>query len=61
MTRSSVDLTLPLSQLLQGPAIAIADATHLMESLKSLICCKAIPFIPFIKDVTVISLNLFTT
>ena len=40
MTRSILDLTLPITQLLQGPAIDIADATHLIESLKSLICCK---------------------
>ena len=26
--------------MLQGPAIDVADATHLIESLKSLICCK---------------------
>ena len=40
ITRSILDLTLPLAQLLQGPAIDIADATHLIESLKSLISCK---------------------
>ena len=40
ITRSILDLTLPVTQLLQGPAIHIADATHLIESLKSLICCK---------------------
>ena len=40
ITRSILDLTLPVTQLLQGPAIDIADATHLIESLKSLICCK---------------------
>ena len=40
ITRSILDLTLPVTQLFQGPAIDIADATHLIESLKSLICCK---------------------
>ena len=40
ITRSILDLTLPVTQLLQGPAIDIADATHLIESMKSLICCK---------------------
>ena len=40
ITRSILDLTLPVTQLLQGPAIDIADATHLIESLKRLICCK---------------------
>ena len=40
ITRSGFDLTLPLTQLLQGPRTDIADATHLVESLKSLTCCK---------------------
>ena len=40
ITRSIFDLTLPVTQLLQGPAKDTADATHLIESLKSLICCK---------------------
>ena len=40
ITRPILDLTLPVTQLLQGPEIDIADATHLVESLKSLICCK---------------------
>ena len=40
ITRSILDLTLPVTQLLQDPAIDIADAAHLIESLKSLICCK---------------------
>ena len=39
INRSILDLTLPDTQLLQG-LIDIADATHLIESLKSLICCK---------------------
>ena len=40
ITRSILDLTLPVTQLLQGPAIDIADAIQPIESLKSLICCK---------------------
>ena len=40
MTRSILDQTLPITQLLQGPAVDIGDATHLIESLKSLICWK---------------------
>ena len=40
ITRSVLDLTLPVTQLLQGPAIDFTDATHLTESLKSLICSK---------------------
>ena len=40
ITRSILDLTLLATQLFQGPAIDTADATHLIESLKSLICCK---------------------
>ena len=40
ITRSILDLTLPVAQLLQGSAIDIADAKRLIESLKSLICCK---------------------
>ena len=40
ITRTILDLTPPVTQLLQGPAIDIADATHLIESLKSLICYK---------------------
>ena len=40
INRSILDLTLPITQLLQGPAIDISDATHLIESLKRLICCK---------------------
>ena len=35
-----LDLNLLMTQLLQGPAIDIADATHLIEIRKSLICCK---------------------
>ena len=40
ITRSLRDLTLPVTQLLQGPAIDVADATHFIESLKSLIYSK---------------------
>ena len=40
ITRSVLDLTLPVTQLLQGPAIDTADATHLIKSLKSLISSK---------------------
>ena len=40
ITRSVLDLTLPVTQLLQGPAIDLPDATHLIELLKSLICSK---------------------
>ena len=40
ITRSILDLSLLITQLLQGPAIGIDDATHLIESLKSLIYCK---------------------
>ena len=40
ITRSILDPTLPVTRLLQGQAINIADATHLIESLESLICCK---------------------
>ena len=40
ITRSVLYLTLPLTQLSQGPRTDIADATHLIESLKSLTCCE---------------------
>ena len=40
ITRSILDLTFPINQLVQGPAIDITDATHFIEPLKSLICCK---------------------
>ena len=40
ITRSIFDLTLHVTQLLQGPAIDITDATHLIESLRNLILCK---------------------
>ena len=38
--RPILDLTLSVTQLLQGSEIDIADETHLIESLKSLICSK---------------------
>ena len=40
ITRLILDLTLPVTQLLQGPGIDIANATHLIESVKSLIGSK---------------------
>ena len=55
ITRSVLDLTFPITQLLQGPAIDIADATHLIKSMKILFVVNAILLIPFIKSVTVIS------
>ena len=55
ITRSVLDLTFPITQLLQGPAIDIADATHLIKSMKILFVVNAILLIPFIKCVTVIS------
>ena len=59
ITMSILDLTLPVTQLSQGPAIDIPDATHLIESLKILICCKSNKLLLlFIKSVIVISLNL---
>ena len=40
LTRHVLDLTLPVTELLQGPAIDVADSSHLIESLKSLIISK---------------------
>ena len=40
ITSLILNLTLPVTQLLQGPAIDIADATRLIESLKIFIRCK---------------------
>ena len=40
INRSLLDLTLLVTQLLQGPAIDTADATYLIKSLKSFICFK---------------------
>ena len=58
ITRSILDLTLSVTQLIQGPAVDIADATHLIESLKNLICCKRNTVNAFHKNITVISLKL---
>lgn len=38
ITRSTLDLTLPVTQLLQGSVIDTADATHLIDSLRIFIC-----------------------
>ena len=35
LTRYVLDLTLPVTKLLQGPTIDVADSSHLIESLKS--------------------------
>ena len=40
LTRSIVDLTLPLTELLQEKEIDMADASHLLDSLKSVILSK---------------------
>ena len=40
ITKLFIDLTFSITQLLQGPAIDIADSTHRIESLKNLISCK---------------------
>ena len=40
LTRHVLDLTLPVTELLQGPAIDVADSSHLIDSLKSLIISK---------------------
>ena len=40
LTRHVLDLTLPVTELLQDPAIDVADSSHLIESLKSLIISK---------------------
>ena len=40
ITRSILNLTVPITQLLQDPAVNIPDAAHLIESLKSLVYCK---------------------
>ena len=58
ITKSILDLTLPVTQLLQFPAIDVADATHLIVSLKSLICCKRNAVDTFHKNATVIALKL---
>ena len=40
LTRSILDLTLPVTELLQGKTIDMADASHLLDSLKSVIYSK---------------------
>ena len=40
LTRSILDLTLPVTELLQGKEIDMADASHLLDSLKSVIFSK---------------------
>ena len=40
LTRSILDLTLPVTELLQGKEFDMADASHLLESLKSVILSK---------------------
>ena len=40
LTRSVLDLTLPVTELLQGKEIDTVDASHLLDSLKSVILSK---------------------
>ena len=40
LTRSILDLTLPVTELLQGKETDITDASHLLDSLKSVIFSK---------------------
>ena len=40
LTRSILDLTLPVTELLQGKEIDMADASHLLDFLKSVIFSK---------------------
>ena len=40
ITRSVLDLTLPVTELLQGEEIDMADVSHLLDSLKSVILSK---------------------
>ena len=40
LTWHVLDLTFPVTGLLQGPAIDVADSSHLIESLKRLIISK---------------------
>ena len=42
LTRSTLDLTLPITELLQEKEINMADASHLLDSLKSVIFSKRI-------------------
>ena len=43
-TRSIFDVAVPITQSVQSPAIDIADARNLIESLKIFICCKRSSF-----------------
>ena len=49
ITRSVLDVALLVTELLQGLSIDIADATRLIESMKSLVVVNTILLIPFIK------------
>ena len=40
LTRSILDLTLPVTELLQGKEVDMADASHLLDSLKSVFLSK---------------------
>ena len=40
LTRSILELTLPVTELLQGKEIYMADASHLLDTLKSVIPSK---------------------
>ena len=40
LTRSILDLTLPVTELLQGKEIDMVDASHLLDFLKSVILSK---------------------
>ena len=40
LTRHVLDLPLPVKELLQGPTMDVADSSHLIESLLSLINFK---------------------
>ena len=40
LTKHALDLSLPVTELLQGPEIDVADSLHLIQSLKSLIISK---------------------
>ena len=41
LTRSVLDMTLPVAQLLQSKSIDICDGLHLIESLKALVITTA--------------------
>ena len=41
LTRNVLDLTLPVTELLQGPAIDVEDSSHLIECIKNLIISKS--------------------